>query len=131
VEFSHALLELKNGKKIRRKQWDKEHFISNENDLPSMYMLATSPYNLSCTIFLSDNWLIENDEGIFEEDKQVNFDKAIKSISQNKRVKLSHWNDQYIVLDQQTRQLVLKHFVEIRYVPTYEDFVSFDWEVVQ
>lgn len=125
MEFSEALTELRNGKKIRRSTWNNElSYITIENGEVRGYTKATSSFGWDNNIILSDDWIVEDEEGF------KSFPEAINALKQGKKVRLSNWKDQHIELDTQTNQIVLKHFIYGGYSPSFECYTANDWEIL-
>lgn len=124
MDFSTALHELKQGNKIKRSNWTDIAFIKLEDGHVRSFQLAASYFNFDANILLSEDWIIEGTDTL------IPFNEAINSLKEGKRVRLSNWKEQYIELDKNTRDIILKHYVYHNFYPSYESFIADDWEVI-
>lgn len=129
MDFGTALEELKKENKIKRGSWRENIFLAFSKDKTvNSYIEALNSYSWDNDIILSEQWMIDSGKGYGTD--LYPFTDAIKALAEGHSVKLSHWNDQHLYLDRQSQDVILKHFVECRYSPTFEDFISEDWIVL-
>ncbi len=125
MNITKAIELLNDGARIRRAEWKEPCFLEQRGNTFLGYIQATSDYHWSVDMFLSTEWMIDNDDSI-----TVSFAEAIDALKHFKTVKLPEWKDKYLVYDIQTKNVVLKHLVYFEYHPTFEDLCADDWEQI-
>jgi len=128
MNFTKAIELLKDGVKITRLSWRGKMYIQmvkveSEPFKIRLFIKAVSNYNWSADMFLSNDWIVGNDDTI-----TVTFAEAIEKIKQGYKVKLQEWKEMFLEYDNQSRNAVLHHWALHDYHPIFDDFCEDDWE---
>lgn len=131
MNFSEATKALKEGKKIRRKSWDRFTNIAKEEnegqDEIFAYAQMAVPYFYDNNIILSDDWEVVDAQGA-----TIDFPDAVEMLKKRFKVRLKHWpKHQYIELSENGRELVLRKMSQHVFQPDFECFSAIDWEIFE
>jgi len=79
------------------------------------------PYIYNDDIMISDGWLVEGDEN------EYSFCEIIPFLQKGAKAKLKEWDETYIYLDRQAKQLVVHSMDHMPFIPDFESFTAVDW----
>jgi hypothetical protein len=136
MNLSEITPHIKEGKKVRRKSWNKDlgsAFLQLKEKDPgvpkelTLFSLATSNYPMDFSIMLSDDWIVICPE---DEVPDCSFYDMLDGLRKGSKARLPKWKEQWIEYDSQSKQIVLKHFAESFYMPDLSTFTAEDWEVI-
>lgn len=123
MNFGEAIKVLRDGERIARIKWNRKMFIEKKDNKVDSYHEAISTYCWHSDMFLSDDWIIDNDDNLL-----VPFHKAIDALKAGKKVKLPHWKDMNLEYNPEMREVILRHYMECGFTPTFDDICANDWE---
>jgi len=121
MNFTEAMEKLKAGKKVSRETWRNSiYFLMKDKEVKCFYPTLMN-YVYDENIMISNDWMIVGDK------EKYKFCDIILRLQQCAKARLSHWKDEYIYLDIESKQLIL-HAMEPRsFVPDFESFIAEDW----
>jgi hypothetical protein len=135
MKFAEALEELKAGKKIGRKAWEKNTFIKNQEvdtpnkkfGEPKVYKETIVPYVYNLNIIDSNDWLM-----VGETQKYKFADIAILLL-RGAKARFQDWEDgSYIFFDRQEKCLFWRYMsVCDMSTPDFMSFVAEDWYIYE
>ncbi len=128
MNFSEAMTEINNGKKVTRHFWKDEIYLSNagnkDNEVRA-YRPAIRLYAYDSTIFMCDGWFILGD------DKEYFFHQIVDKLYSGAKARLKEWGDWYIYYDPEQKDLVYHSMQEFCFSPEFKDLLAYDWVVVE
>lgn len=131
MNFSEANEELRFGKKIRRKAWEKSMFIQKNPENQVMgFRQETVGFHYELDIMSSVDWIIMTTTGdILATD--VTFDSMIVSLTKGLRATLPEWPENcFIEASASKKEIYMRKICEYAFIPTFECFTSNDWEAI-
>lgn len=121
MKFSEAMEKLQSGSKVTREAWKNDgYFMMNENNI-NFHRKRLTSYVFNESIMISDGWMVEDIEGEFR------FCDVIEYLGRGLKVKLKEWKEQFISVDENTRDIILHQIEPYFFTPTYQDFLAQDW----
>lgn len=125
MKFNEAMDALIQGKKVTREQWEKDVYFCVEDGLVNSYRPILEPFNYFENIMITENWLIEDEQGEFR------FCDIIPYLLKGLKVKMNDWKDSFIYYDKQDKSLVLSTMRPYAYRPDFSSFIADDWIVIE
>ncbi len=123
MNFRDAYKELEDGKKIRRREWEKSSYIQLNGFEVKAYRQDLVPFIYDLNILISKEWTIVGQDG------EHNFVDAIDALTKGEKIKLKNWADNcyLIMLDND----IYYHSIQVSQASTlsYRCLVSHDWEL--
>jgi len=121
MKFCEAMDKLKEGGRVTRNAWKGSvYFKISDNEVKS-YQPKLMPYIYNDDIMVSDGWMIEGD------DNEYTFCEIIPFLQQGAKAHLKEWDETYIYLDRQLKQLVVHSMDHLPFIPDFESFAATDW----
>ena len=129
MDFIDAVHELHKGRKIRRKSWDKSVYLQVlSNSFVQCYRSEAVPFLYDNDIILSYGWLILGDP----EAKEYFFPEAVEILMNRGKVALNSWPPEtYLEVTPNSREIFMRRECEFAFTPTFECFMSKDWELIE
>lgn len=135
MNLKEMIEALRIGNKVKRSKWigQDECFIkciSKDNkDEIQLFVENVTYYGLPPDILLSTDWIVnhanESDNQLF-----LSFYEMIDSLLKGTRAWLPEWEDKYISMENDTKEVILKYYIPQRYNLTYSDLTAEDWEIM-
>lgn len=127
MQFEKALKELLKGKKIRRKEWEQFMHIRLIDNVVKTYKGDYTNFYQDANLLLSVGWIVLDGDG-----KELTFLEALEELKQKKKIVYKAWledkKDKFVFIDH--NQFVMCTAIEYQFMPTYQDLLSTDWEVM-
>jgi hypothetical protein len=129
MNFQDANIELKNGKKIRRKNWQKDLFLLKEEEKIHAYGEECVPFQYDLSILDSGEWIMLEDN---DRDKKYTFSEVIELLLQGKKMALTTWEESiYLEVEKHDKtNLYMRKLIKYNFVPTFACLISNDWEII-
>lgn len=128
MNFSDAIKELNKGCKVRRGGWEKTIYLKicdmQGKQYVTAFNLTVNSFNFDASIIISEDWKIDGSQEL------QSFEKVVDALQLGKSAKLSSWDEQYIMLDKNTNQIVFCFYEAHPFTPTFDCFRALDWSVV-
>lgn len=128
MQFEKAYKELLKGKKIRRKEWETFMHLRFQNNEVKAYKGDYTHFYNNANILISDDWMVLDGDG-----KVLSFLESIEELKNKKKLTNKKWLeeklDKFIFIAD--NQFTMCTAVEYEFMPTWEDLMSSDWEVMQ
>ena len=121
MDFCQAMDKLKEGGKVTRNAWKGSVYFKVVDNEVRTYQPSLRPYVYNDEIMISEGWLIIGNE------KEYRFCEIILFLQQGAHAKLKKWDETYIYLDRQTKQLVVHSMDHMPFIPDFESFTAVDW----
>jgi hypothetical protein len=127
MHFLEAHEHLKEGKRIRRKIWDKTLYLRlNEEKEVKAYIEECVPFNFTIDIINSYDWQICG------EDVDLTFPEIIEPLKKGKNVKLKDWSNECKLESTPTgSEVYLRRIAVYDFTPTFACFSASDWEILE
>jgi len=128
MNFKNAEKLLREGKKIRRKNWQASLYLQIDalGNIKGFREEAIS-FNYDLTIINSHDWVI-----IGEDDNIISFAEALDALLHGKLVKLKEWPiDCFLEKTSNGKEVFMRRTCEYDFIPTFECFLSTDWEEIE
>lgn len=133
MKFENAYKEMLEGKKIRRKSWDKFQHIKyvpatdKQDATVRTYKCEFNNFFGQPSMLISDGWLVVDGDG-----KELTFIEALEQLKNKKELTNKVWvkggKDYYIFVD--GNKFASCSAVESDFMPTYACLTSSDWEIM-
>ncbi len=124
MNFEEAFIKLKEGKKIRRKDWETLMHMKLEKSIILTYKGESFGLHSAADILLSKDWYIIGEEGV-----SFTFVEAIPELKKKKMISNDSLNGGYVFVD--NGELAICKPVEYKFMPTFKDMISNDWELMK
>lgn len=125
MNFTKALIQLEEGKKIRRREWTTGLFLEKTGKGVKSFIPSVTPYHYDIGIIDSKGWFIHNDQ----EKMEYDFLEMLTWLKSGEKIKRAEWSkDQYIFTD--NKEIYYHSYILGVFVPTYQCFLSIDWEII-
>jgi len=124
MNFDDAFVQLKAGKKIRRKKWEPlMHMKIIANEVVT-YKGESFGLHSDADILLSKDWYV-----IDNEDIKFTFVESLQELKKKKMISRESLNGGYVFID--NGQLAMCKPIEYEFMPTFDDMCSIDWEIMK
>jgi len=121
MDFCQAMDKLKEGGKVTRNAWKGNVYFKVVDNEVRTYQPKLMPYIYNDDIMISDGWHVEGDEN------EYSFCEIIPFLQKGAKAKLKEWDETYIYLDRQAKQLVVHSMDHMPFIPDFESFTAVDW----
>lgn len=134
MNFTEAMKELREGKKIRRAAWEPTLHLrtvivkqegETENHIIQSYRQEMSVFQWNLSTLQSTDWIVS------DSNEEVSFELAVEAIQKGKTARLKHWEDSYIANDKTSNQIVFIHYAPYPFTPSFQCLKSQDWSVYE
>lgn len=129
MDFSDALVELVYGKKIHRLCWRDNNYIKMQDNNFTINYPTCFKFNIEGSKFFVEEWLIEDEFNGGYEDKLYPFAIALKHVKLGKKIKLKEWDDQYVKIDQLSKEIIIQGTGSNQWFADTQDILANDWEI--
>lgn len=128
MNFEKAFNELKDGKKIRRKDWENlMHMRIIDGHVKTFQGEYTNFYS-EADILISNGWLVVDGDGT-----ELNFIQALEELKAKEFLTHKEWledkTDKFIFID--NGQIACCRSIEFVFMPTYKCLCATDWEILK
>jgi len=124
MNFKEAMIELANGSKVTRKQWQGSIYFKLKENHIKCYQPSLGLFHYTEDIMLSGGWLIEP----YEDTNELAFYDIIPHLQNWKKARMKDWDeDTYIYYSNQDKYIVLHRMTEFPYTPDFDAFIATDW----
>lgn len=126
MNFTKAYKELMAGEKIRRKGWEKYLHIQLVEKEAIVFKGEINNFYTDASVITSNDWMVRHQE----DNKKYTFIEALDLLKQGNILKREDWEtDTFLFVSD--NQLVICHKVRYDFMPSYEDLMSTDWEILK
>lgn len=123
--FSKAYIELLEGKRIRRKEWDPLLHLKLINKKVTAFRGETTSFSEDCTVINSHQWQIVGGDGT-----KLSFVAALEELKNKRYITRDGWEEhKYLFIDKD--QFAVCRPVEYEFMPSFKCFCASDWEVMK
>ncbi len=126
MDFPSAMFELKQGKKVRRREWEPSIYLHKKSLEIKSFRRESVPFNYYIDILISSGWIVE---GILEE---LTFSEAILHTLSNRKIRFKDWTDDcWLEATNDKKELFMRKNSEYTFIPSYPCCIATDWEVIE
>ena len=124
MNFAKAYVELLDGKKIRRKEWESlMHLRLIGEEVKAFRGEITTFYN-DANFIVSNGWYVVDGDGA-----KMPFIQALEELKKGKCISLESMKDAFIFVD--SGNLAMCKPVQYEFMPSYKCMCSTDWETMK
>lgn len=124
MNFEKAYKELMEGKKIRRKEWEKLRYLQFKDEEVIEYQGEYTHYYKDVNLLVSRGWMVVDGDGTI-----ISFLEAIEELRKKKCITTEEMGEGFLFIDNDT--LTMCKPVEFEFMPTWKDINSDDWSVMK
>lgn len=125
MEFKEALEKLKEGKKIRRKEWEETLHIKIDpvDDKIKGFRQERVPLIYDMDILTSTEWTVIDDNEV------VDFATAAIRLKQRKKVRFKDWQEDTYLEWVNDYNFCMMQIMPYAFLPSFYDVTQTDWEL--
>ncbi len=128
MNFSEAMIELHNDKRVTRQSWTDKIYLSmtgNYEGEVRAYRSSLRHYSYDSSIFVCPGWFILGEE------IEYLFYQIVDKLYAGQKAQLKEWGEAYIYYDNEMKNLVYHSMQEFCFSPEFKDLLADDWVVVE
>ena len=123
--FAKAYIELLEGKRIKRKEWDSLSHLKLIDKKVTAFRGETTMFSGDSSIINSHQWKVVGGDGT-----RLSFVEAIEELKQKRFITREGWEEnEYLFIDKD--MFAVCKPVKFDFMPTFKCFCSQDWEVMR
>lgn len=123
--FKKAYIELLDGKRIRRKEWEPLLHLKLVDKKVTAFRGETTLFSGNCDVLNSHQWKV-----VGGDQTRLSFVEALEELSQQRFITREGWGEnEYLFIDRD--QFAVCKPVEFEFMPTFKCLRAQDWEVMK